>query len=79
MPDIYGDFGLFYNLPLNSAAVPATDVIDTLFIACGNGGMNVVSGRLSAVVGFILVLATNLFVRKTTARTLCFRMGIQNG
>lgn len=65
----YGDFGLFYNLPLNSTLLyPATDVIDTFvyrsLIVMGDIGMSSAAGFFQAVVGFVLVLATNLIVRK---------------
>ena len=37
--------------------------------------MSSAAGFYQAVVGFILVLATNLFVRKIDSENACFRMG----
>ena len=65
----YGDFGLFYNLPINSSLLyPATDIIDTYvyraLIGLGDMGISSAVGFLQSVLGFTLVLATNLAVRK---------------
>ena len=66
----YSDFGLFFQVPLNSGALmPTTNVIDTYvyrgLIQINNIGMSSAAGAYQAIVGFILVLAANLFVRKT--------------
>lgn len=65
----YGDFGLFYNVPLNSPLIyDYTDVIDTYvyrsLINLGNLGMSATTGFCQSVIGFVLVLGTNLLVRR---------------
>ena len=65
----YSDFGLFYQVPLNSGPLfPSTNVIDTYvyrgLIQLGNIGMSSAAGAYQAIVGFILVLLANLFVRR---------------
>ena len=65
----YSDFGLFYNVTMNSSLLyPVTDVIDTFvyrsLIDLGDIGMASASGFFQATVGFILVLLTNYIVRK---------------
>lgn len=64
-----GDFGLFYNTTMNSPLLyPTTDVIDTYvyrsLMNVSDIGMASTTGFIQAVVGFILVLGTNLIVRK---------------
>lgn len=63
------DFGLFYQVPRNSAVLyPVTDVIDTYIykglMNMGNIGMSTAAGLYQAVVGFILIMATNFAVKK---------------
>ena len=63
------DFGLFYQVPRNSAILyPVTDVIDTYIykglMNMGNIGMSTAAGLYQAVVGFILILSTNYAVKK---------------
>lgn len=63
------DFGLFYNIPKNSAVLyPVTDVIDTYIykglMNMGNIGMSTAAGLYQAVVGFILIMTTNKLVKK---------------
>ena len=65
----YSDFGLFYQVPMNQGALYATtNTIDTYvyrgLIQIGNISMSAASGLYQSVVGFILVLAANLLVRK---------------
>jgi len=65
----YSDFGLFYQVPMNAGALyPTTNVIDT-FVYRGlmqqnNIGMSAAAGLYQSVVGFIIVIAANLLVRK---------------
>ncbi|HOJ11947.1 MAG TPA: ABC transporter permease subunit [Clostridiales bacterium] len=64
-----GNFGLFYQLPLNSGSLfKVTNVIDTYvyraLMAMGDIGMSSAAGLYQSVVGFILVLASNLAVRR---------------
>ncbi|MEG2381134.1 MAG: ABC transporter permease subunit [Oscillospiraceae bacterium] len=73
----YGDFGLFYNVPLNSSLLyPATDVIDTYvyrsLINMGNVGMSATTGFCQSILGFIMVLGTNIIVKKFDADSALF-------
>lgn len=63
------DFGLFYSLPNGSGVLrPVTQVIDTyVYSTLSQGfmiGLSASAGLYQAVVGFILVLSTNLIVRR---------------
>ena len=63
------DFGLFYQIPRNSAVLyPVTDVIDTYIykglMNMGNIGMSTAAGLYQSIVGFILIMATNFAVKK---------------
>ncbi|WNR46157.1 ABC transporter permease [Paenibacillus roseipurpureus] len=71
------DFGLFYQAPLNSGSLlPATEVIDTFvyrnFLLNGNVGMSAAAGFYQASVGFVLVLLTNLVVRRVSKENALF-------
>lgn len=64
----YADFGLFYQVPLNSGSLkPTTDVIDTYvyrgLITLGDIGMSSAAGFYQSMIGFVLVLTTNFIVR----------------
>lgn len=65
----YSDFGLFYQIPMNSGALyNVTSTIDT-YVYRGLMQLNDISmasaaGAYQSVVGFILVLAANALVRK---------------
>ncbi len=63
------DFGLFYQVPMNSGVIyKTTDVITTFvyraLLQQGDIGMSSAAGLYQAIVGFILVLVTNQIVRK---------------
>lgn len=65
------DFGLFYQVPLQSGALyPATNVIDTYVFnmlqssGTSSVGMSTAAGLYQSLCAFILVIATNLIVRK---------------
>ncbi|WP_127536811.1 ABC transporter permease [Paenibacillus illinoisensis] len=63
------DFGLFYQVPLNSGALQTTtDVIDTYvyrgLMTFGDFGMSSAAGLYQSIVGFVLVMTTNAFVRR---------------
>jgi putative aldouronate transport system permease protein len=63
------DFGLFYQVPLDSGALySTTQVIDTYvyraLLNLGDIGMSSAAGFYQAMVGFVLVLTTNCIVRK---------------
>lgn len=65
----YSDFGLFYQVPMNSGALySTTNVIDTYvyrgLLQLGDVGMSSAAGLYQAVVGFILVLLSNFIVKK---------------
>lgn len=65
----YSDFGLFYQVPMNAGALySTTNVIDTYvyrgLLEQGNIGMSAAAGLYQSLVGFILVLAANMLVRK---------------
>jgi putative aldouronate transport system permease protein len=65
----YSDFGLFFQVPLNTGALmPVTNTIDTYvyraLINMGDIGMSSAAGLYQALVGFVLVLASNAVVRK---------------
>ena len=65
----FSDFGLFFNVTRNNGALyPWTDVIDTyVYRALTNTqdmGLAAAAGTYQALVGFVLVLATNLVVRR---------------
>ena len=66
---MHADFGLFYNLPMNSSVLySATDVLDTYvyraLITINDIGMSSAASFYQAVVGFMLVVVTNLIVKK---------------
>lgn len=65
----YSDFGLFYQVPQNSGALfPVTNTIDTYvyrgLLELGDITMSAAAGVYQSIVGFILVLGTNLLVRR---------------
>lgn len=65
----YADFGMFYFLPRNSGMLyPVTDVIDTYVFrtlqVTGEIGLSSAMGLYQSVVGFILVIVSNLVIKK---------------
>jgi len=73
----YSDFGLFYQLPMNSGTLtPVANVIDTYVYnslkTMGDIGMSSAAGFYQSVVGFLLVLSTNLAVRKISPENALF-------
>lgn len=65
----YSDFGLFYQVPLNSGALqPVTDVIDTYvyrgLMTLGDIGMSSAAGLYQSIVGFVLVIISNYVVSR---------------
>lgn len=65
----YSDFGLFYQIPLNSGTLyPTTQTIDTYVYRAlmqqNQIGMSAAAGLYQSIVGFIMVLAANTIVRK---------------
>jgi putative aldouronate transport system permease protein len=73
----YSDFGLFYQLPMGSGTLlPVTNVIDTFvynsLVNMGDVGMSSAAGLYQSVIGFVLVLGTNMFVRKISPENALF-------
>ena len=73
----YADFGLFYQIPMNSGALNSvTQVLDTYvyrgLLELGDVGMSAAAGFYQSVVGFFMVIASNLVVRKLSAEDALF-------
>ncbi|MEC0090017.1 ABC transporter permease [Paenibacillus macquariensis] len=71
------DFGLFYQLPMNSPTIfSSTDVIDTYIFRAlidnGNIGMSSAAGLTKSILGLLLVLGTNAVVRKINSDNSLF-------
>lgn len=71
------DFGLFYNVPLNSALLyRTTDVLSTYtyraLINLGDVGMSSAASFYQSVVGFFLVLLANKLVKKVSPEDSLF-------
>lgn len=71
------DFGLFYQVPMNSGALmDVTNTIDTYvyrgLMQTNNIGMSSAAGLYQSVVGFVLVLSANLIVRKMDSDSALF-------
>lgn len=65
----YSDFGLFYQVPMNSGTLfDVTNTIDTYvfrgLMQNNNIGMSAASGFYQSVVGFLLVITANSIVKK---------------
>lgn len=65
----YSDFGLFYQVPLNSGVLqPTTDVLDTYvfraLMTLGDFGMSSAAALYQSLVGFVLVVIANFVVSK---------------
>lgn len=73
----YSDFGLFYQVPMNSGPlIDVTNTIDTYvyrgLMETNNIGMSSAAGLYQSMVGFILVLLANLVVRKVSREDALF-------
>lgn len=73
----YSDFGLFYQVPMNSGALySVTTTIDTYsFRALMNLGditMSSATGVFQSFVGFILIVSSNLIIRKFSKQDALF-------
>lgn len=71
------DFGLFYQVPMNSGAViDVTQTIDTYvyrgLMTTANMGMSAAACFYQSVVGFCLVMITNAIVRKVSKENAMF-------
>ncbi|MDD3409810.1 MAG: ABC transporter permease subunit [Eubacteriales bacterium] len=65
----YADFGMFYNVPRNSGILyPVTNVIDTYVYnalkVSGDINMAAAANFYQSIIGFLLVLVSNLVVRR---------------
>lgn len=74
---LYSDFGLFYNIPMDSGALfSTTQVIDTYvyraMMNLGDLGMAAAAGLYQSFIGFILVLTTNWIVKKIDSESALF-------
>lgn len=72
-----GDFGMFYNVPLNSSLLySTTDVLDTYvyraLINMGKLGMSSAATFYQSVVGFVLVMLSNRVVKKLDEENAVF-------
>lgn len=73
----YSDFGLFYQVPMNSGPLyDATSTIDTYvfrgLMQLGDIGMASAAGVYQSIVGFILVIFSNYVVRKLSRDNALF-------
>jgi len=73
----YSDFGLFYQVPLNSGPLQnVTQTIDTYvyrgLIQLNDVGMSSAAGFYQSVVGFVLVLLANMIVSKISKDNALF-------
>jgi len=73
----YSDFGLFYQVPRNSGALfRVTNTIDTYvyrsLLELGDINMSAAAGFYQSIVGFLLVIGTNLLLRKKDPENAIF-------
>ena len=73
----YSDFGLFYQVPMNSGPLyDVTNTIDTYvyrgLMQLNNVGMSSAAGFYQSCVGFLLVLTANIIVRKISKEDALF-------
>jgi len=74
---MYSDFGLFFQVTRNQGPLyPVTDVIDTYvyrsLLVTGNIGISSAVNFIQSIVGFLLVIGTNLIVRKVDSDSALF-------
>ena len=73
----YSDFGLFYQVPMDSGALlDVTNTIDTYvyrgLISLGDIGMSSAAGVYQSFVGFLLVIGANLLTRRYSRENALF-------
>ena len=73
----YSDFSLFYQVPMNSGMLyQTTQTIDTYvyrgLLTLGNISMSSAAGFYQSCVGFVLVMASNLIVKKVSPDNALF-------
>ena len=74
---MFSDFGLFYQVTMNSGALySTTQTIDTYvyrgLMQLGNIGMSSAAGFYQSIVGFVLVLTANYLVKKISPEDALF-------
>lgn len=73
----YSDFGLFYQVPMDSGPLyDVTNTIDTYvyrgLIRQNNVGMSSAAGFYQSIIGFVLVLLANYAVRRISKENALF-------
>ena len=73
----YSDFGLFYQVPMNSGLlIDVTNTIDTYvyrgLISLNNVSMASAAGFYQSIVGFLLVLTANFIVKRVSEENSLF-------
>lgn len=73
----HADFGMFYYIPRETGVLfPRTDVIDTYVYrslrVLGNSGMSAAVGLFQSILGLIMVLGSNLIVKKYDSDSALF-------
>ena len=73
----YSDFGLFYQVPMNSGPLlDVTNTIDTYvyrgLMQSNNIGMSSAAGVYQSIVGFVLVLLANIITSKISKEDALF-------
>lgn len=73
----YSDFGLFYQVPMNSGMLyNTTQTIDTYvyrgLMELNDVGMSSAAGLYQSAIGFILIIVVNAFVRKIDSENALF-------
>lgn len=73
----YSDFGLFYQIPMNSGALyDVTNTIDVYvynaLLNIGDIGMSSAAGFYQSIVGFIVIIIANLIVKKKSPENALF-------
>lgn len=73
----FSDFGLFYQVPMNSGALyGVTQTIDTFvyrgLMELNDVGMSSAAGLFQSCVGFVLVITANALVRKMNPENALF-------
>lgn len=73
----YSDFGLFYQVPMNSGALlNTTNTIDTYvyrgLITLGDIGMSSAAGVYQSIVGFAVIMFANWLTRKASSENALF-------
>ena len=73
------DFGLFYTVTMNSGALYPTTLVTNTYVynlmtgaGAASMGMSAAASMLQSVVGFIMVVTTNMIVRKIDEESSLF-------